>query len=135
MLSSYDQAVGQIIVKSRVATSLPPLDNVELAASISAWAELLFGVIPENQLEWAYVRAMQDKDSSFALTAPGLIQGHRNACASEAASPRQPQDRNLLTGDVCPRCHGTGFEQYREDGYVNSRRCDHVIDEDDVSMF
>jgi len=35
----------------------------------------------------------------------------------------------------CPRCHDTGFEQYREGGYVNSRRCDHVVDDENMDMF
>jgi hypothetical protein len=36
----------------------------------------------------------------------------------------------------CSRCHGTGMEQYRDGGYANMRRCDHVVnDAEDMSMF
>jgi hypothetical protein len=136
MLSSYDQAVGNIIVKSRVALNQPPLTNPELAASIAAWAEILFGVIPEPELERSYLRAMQDRESDFPVGAPSLVKAFRDNCASDAASPRIAQDTNLLPGNVCSRCHGSGWEQYRDGNYMNSRRCDHVVDDDeDVSMF
>lgn len=137
MLSFYDRAVGALIVKSRVASSLPPLINTELAAHIAVWAEIVFGVIPEAQLEAAYFRAMQDKADSFPLTASDLVQGYRANCESERSAPQIPQDKNLLAGDVCARCFGTGWEQYREGSYANVRKCDHAVEssEDDVSMF
>jgi hypothetical protein len=126
MLSSYDQAVGQLIVKSRIAAGLPPLDNYELALHISAWAEIVFGVIPESRLQDAYVRAMRDNADGFTLTAPGLVKGYRDLCESERLAPQMPMDRNLLPGNVCSRCFGTGLEQFIEaDGYKSSRRCEH----------
>jgi hypothetical protein len=128
MLSSYDLAVGNIIVKSRVATGLPPLTNPELAASIAAWAEITFGVIPENELERSYVRAMQDRDSSYAIGAPNLIKAFHDNCDSERAAPRIVQDRNLLSGDQCSKCFGSGWEEFRESGYKQVRKCDHQVE-------
>lgn len=115
-----------MIVKSRIAASLPPLTNTELLAHVSTWEEIALGEIPEIYLETAYVRAMRDKDSGFALTASDLVQGYRANCESERALPQIPQSNNLLTGEVCQRCFGTGMEQFRESGYANMRRCDHV---------
>lgn len=116
---------------------MPPLDNDELALHISAWAELLFSVIPESKLGAAYVRAVQESEDTFTLTAPKLIQGFRALCDSERSSPRIAQDSNLLTGEVCQKCFGLGWEQYIENGYKQVRKCDHVAveDPDDVSMF
>lgn len=141
MLSSYDLAVGSLIVKSRVAVGLPPLTNTELAAHISVWAEITFGVIPESQLEGAYFRAMQDKEDGFPLTAPGLVKGFRANCDSDRVAPQIPQDSRLLTGDVCSKCFGTGLyvpDEKDAQGYkLPAQRCDHVPieDPDDVSMF
>lgn len=39
---------------------------------------------------------------------------------------------------TCPRCFGIGWEEYRENGYRQVRKCDHVVpetDDEDVSMF
>lgn len=100
-----------------------------------AWVEVLEPVIPESSLEAAYLRAAQDKGSGYPLAASDLVQGYRANCDSERAAPQIPQTANLLTGDVCKRCFGTGWEQYREGGYANMRKCDHVIDDEDMSMF
>ena len=112
---------------------MPTAQESELLAE--TWAEVLDGEIPVTDLDAAYIRAMRDKKDSFALTANDMVKAHRDNCESARVAPRVPQDANLLSGEVCPRCHGTGFEQYREGGYINSRRCDHATDYEDVSMF
>lgn len=125
MLSSYDQVVGSLVVKSRVASGLPPLTNEELLAHTQAWAQILYGVVPENDLERSYLRAMRDKETTFALSAPEMVQAYRAECQSEIASPRPAQDANLLPGEVCQKCFGTGWEEFKENGYKQSRRCTH----------
>jgi hypothetical protein len=122
-----------LVVKGRIGAGLPPLTNEELAIHTAVWAEIVFGVIPESQLERAYARAMQDNADGFTLTAPKLVQGYRSLCASEASAPQLPQTSNLLAGKVCKKCFGSGMEQYVEGGYKQVRRCDHVVAEDDDS--
>lgn len=102
-----------------------------------AWSEVLSGVIPEQQLESAYLRAIQDKADNFPLTANDMVAGYRANCSSDKAAPRLAQDANLLDGEVCKKCFGSGLEQYVENGYKQVRRCDHIVaeDPDDVSMF
>lgn len=97
---------------------------------VATWSEILFGVIPEGRLSDAYVRAMQDNADGYTLTAPKLIQGHRANCESDRVGPQIPQEKNLIGGDVCQRCFGTGWEQYREGGYANVRKCDHIPTDD-----
>lgn len=117
-----------------MSQQMPTAQESELLAE--TWAEVLDGEIPVESLDAAYVRAMRDKTDSFPLTANDMVKAHRDNRESARVPASPPQDSNLLTGDVCPRCHGTGLEQYREGGYINSRRCDHVTDdEEDVSMF
>lgn len=124
--------IGRLIVKSRLAASQPPLDNPELIAQARAWSEILDGEVPEKDLESAYVRAMRDKETGFALSAPELVQGFRAFCVSERTAPQIAQNSNLLVGAVCPRCHGSGMEMVTagpDDRYSYARRCDHVIAE------
>lgn len=89
--------MGEIIIKSRIAAALPPLDNEELAIAIQAWAEIFYGEVPESDLSAAYLRAMRDKDSSFALNASDVVRAFRANCESERAAPRMPERTNLLS--------------------------------------
>jgi len=118
---------------------MPPLENEELMIHVATWSEILLGAVPENRLADAYVRAMQDSDNTYTLTAPQLIQGFRSLCASERNA--LAQTTNLLSGDVCKKCFGSGLyvpEGKDAQGYkLPAQRCDHVPveDPDDVSMF
>lgn len=93
---------------------------------IRAWSEILYDAVPQSQLEHAYRRAMQENEDGFPLTAPKLITGFKRFCESQRTTPRIAQDSNLLNGEVCKRCHGTGMEEFVESGYKQMRRCDHV---------
>lgn len=102
-------------------------DPAESDLLAETWTEVLEGEIPANYLETAYVRAMRDKQSGFALSSNDMVRAYRDVCLSERSSPRLAQGRNLLSGEVCPRCFGTGMEQYIADGYKQVRRCDHAL--------
>lgn len=117
-----------MIVKSRLAGALPQLSSAEFEASVEAWREVVDGEVPERDLDAAYIRAMRDKTSGFGLAANDIVKGYRDNCESERVAP-MPQDVNLLNGQVCPRCFGTGLEEYVEHGYKVARRCDHVVAE------
>lgn len=137
LLNSYEKMILQLVLRSRAALGLPALEPADAVVTVRAWAEILDGEVPENYLERAYVRAMRDKETGFALSAPELVQGFRSVCASERTAPRQ--DSNLLPGEVCQKCFGTGM--YAPDkrdalGYrLPAQRCDHVaeITEDDLT--
>jgi hypothetical protein len=92
----------------------------------TAWSEVLDGEIPEKYLEPSYLRAMRDKESGFALSSNDMVKAYRDICLSERSAPRLAQATNLLSGDVCPKCFGSGMEQYVEGGYKQVRRCDHA---------
>jgi hypothetical protein len=117
--------VSRIILRSRAAQSLPALEPEELVITLSAWTEILGGAVPENDLEPAYIRAMQDKENTFALGASEIVKAYRANCASERAAPRKPQTINLLEGEVCQRCFGSGWELVRKNGYDEARECGH----------
>lgn len=126
--NSYESALGKIILRSRAAKSLPALSLGEFNLAVEAFAEICGGEIPLDDLEHAYIRAMRDSEKGFAPGADDLVRGHRANCASEAASPRPAQDRNLLPGEVCKKCFGSGWEQFTEGGYKQVRKCDHVVE-------
>lgn len=122
---SFRDKVGRIILKSRLACSLPMPEPTESHLMADAWVEVLEGEVPEGYLEAAYLRAMRDKGNGFGLSANDLVQGYRDLCESERAAPQIPQNSRLLPGEVCQRCFGSGREQKLEGGYMVSRRCSH----------
>src|SRR6185503_2237277 len=91
---SFRAAVGKIILKSRLASSLPTPTAQESGLLAETWAEVLDGEVPMKDLDAAYLRAMRDKQGGFALTANDLVKAYRDNCESERVAPRQ--DSNLL---------------------------------------
>src|SRR5262245_36816205 len=109
MQSSYDRLVGNLIVKSRIVSGLPPLTNQELAVHIRAWSEILNGVVPESRLEESYQRAVREHGEGFAIAVSEIVKGFRGICDSERVN--RGQNYNKLTGQVCPKCKGTNVEE------------------------
>ena len=114
--------VGKLILKSRLACSLPSLEPEEHAMVVEAWCEVLDGKIPENRLNDCYLYAMQHKETTFPLGAPELITAW--GAIREVGVPRTAS--SLVRGDVCSRCNGTGTELIYVDELVASKTCDHV---------
>jgi hypothetical protein len=120
--------VASLILRSRSAKSLPALTPDEFQLAVETWSEVLDGEVPGNALQEAYIRAARDKTDGFPLGANDLVTGYRANCESERAAPRLAQDRNLLTGDICKKCHGSGWEEFKENGYRQVRKCDHLVE-------
>jgi hypothetical protein len=118
--------MARMITQSRAALGLPTLEPAEVATQARSFATIIEGEVPDTYLESAYVRAMRDKESSYPLSAPEIVQAYRAITADETAAPPIPRDRNLLPGNVCSRCFGQGIEQILVDGYKQGRRCDHI---------
>lgn len=57
---------------------------------------------------------------------PAVADIREKAAALKVASNEAPID--------CPRCFGTGFEQYRDGIYASARRCDHKTDTQDSEV-
>lgn len=106
---------------------MPEPAESELMAE--AWADVLDGEVPISDLERVYTRAMRDKTDTFPLTAPMMVKAYRDICDSDRAAPRIPQEANLLPGEVCKKCFGTGMEEFVVNGYRQAKRCDHVVEQ------
>ena len=106
--------------------SLPALTPDEFQGAVEAWSQVVAGEIPLDDLHKSYVRAMRDKQDGYALTANDLVRSYRAECESERVTPRQ--HHNLLSGEQCSKCLGTGMETYMEHGYSVARRCDHMLE-------
>lgn len=96
-----------------------------MALMTEAWTEVLEGEVPPSYLDAAYLRAVRDKGTSYALTASDVVKGYRDECESERAAPQIPQNTRLLAGEVCGKCFGSGREEVISGGYRVSRRCNH----------
>lgn len=119
----------RLIVTSRASLGVPALETRDLLIAVRSWCDVLDGEVPERDLEDAFRRALRDKDSSYSFGSSEVVKGYRANCESERAAPRQAQDRNLLAGDVCGKCFGSGWEPTIVDGYKTRRLCDHLIPE------
>lgn len=90
--------MARLIVKVRLACSLPALETKELAATVEAWCEVLHGSVPLERLNDSYVYAMKHRESAFPLATTEIVQSWRSILADEIARRR-----------ICALCHGTGF--------------------------
>ena len=94
----YRTAVARLIVKIRLTCFLPAFETQELAAAVEAWCEVLFGVVPVQRLNDAYLLAMRNRTSTFPLTATEIMEASRKI-AAESHAKRRPE---------CSLCFGKG---------------------------
>lgn len=124
--SNYRSAIARLILKSRLACSLPALEPAELKIAVGAWLEILNGAVPLPRLHDAYVAAMRQKDSNFAIGAPEIVSAWGEIRESERSKPARLNFRQL-SGDVCSKCNGTGTEVVRDEFHetTSARPCSH----------
>ena len=117
--------IAKIILKSRLACSLPALEVVELKAAVESWAEVIEGAIPAHRLNDCYIYAMRNRTSKFPLESGDIIAAYKSIANNERYRPLG-QDR-MIIGDVCLRCNGTGVEIIRDEEKktTSSRPCSH----------
>ncbi len=121
--------MGHLILKSRLACSLPALEPNEFRVAVEAWQEVIAGAVPVKRLNDAYLLAMRNRDSNFAIGAPEIVKAWLEIQASERHKPSTaPLDR-MLQGDVCQACNGTGTELITKGSTVLSRTCKHEAQE------
>lgn len=94
---------------------------------VEAWSEVLIGVVPEARLETCYLWAMQHRDSTFALGAPEIVRAWLVVAEAERYRPVAAKMTQMLQGEVCSRCNGTGVEVIRNEKtkMTSSRPCSH----------
>lgn len=90
--------MARLIVKTRLACSLPAFETQELAAAVEAWCEILFGSVPLERLNDAYLLAMRTRSSTYPLAATEVIEASKRI-ASEIDAKRRPS---------CMLCGGRG---------------------------
>lgn len=95
--AAYRKTVGQLILKARLACSLPSLDTHEFPAAVEAWCEILVGSLPLNRLNDCYRHAMKHRSSTYPLAVTELIASWRTISAGECARRR-----------TCTLCGGEG---------------------------
>lgn len=117
--------VGKLILKSRLACSLPALEVHELAAATEAWSEILVDTVPSHRLNDAYILAMRSHDTNFAIGAPQIVAAWKEIRQSEISRPKPLSVDRQIVGDVCHRCNGTGTEIVVEGDYFQSKVCSH----------
>ncbi len=87
-----------MILKMRLACSAQPLEINEFKATVTAWSEVLFGKIPRNRIQDAYLAAMEHHKGTYPLSASELLYAWRQIAEREAVA--KPQ--------VCSVCGGAG---------------------------
>jgi hypothetical protein len=96
--ADYRTAVARMIVKTRLACSLPAFETQELAAAVEAWCEILYGVVPVERINDAYLLAMRSRNSTFPIAATEVIEASKKI-AAEIDAKRRP---------ACMLCGGRG---------------------------
>lgn len=114
--------MGHLILKSRLAYSLPALDVAEFAAAVEAWCEVLTEAVPRERLNDCYLYAVRHRESTFPLAAPELLTAWRFINTAEAQERQSARPCGLCAGTgygnvydpktdteivkECPHCHG-----------------------------
>lgn len=98
-----------------------------MKVAIEAWSEIVTDVIPFSRLNDAYLGAMRNRETNFAIGAPELVKAWKVISEAERYRPMTGADiEQMLRGDVCKDCHGTGTEIITEGDYTTSRVCLHL---------
>lgn len=93
--------MARLIVKIRLAFSLPAFETEELAAAVETWCEILFDAVPPERLNESYLYAVKTRTSTFPLAVTELLTAWRAIANEEAEQAKQKRH--------CYVCGGSGF--------------------------
>ena len=99
---AYRTIVGKLILKTRLAYSLPSLDTQEFPAAVEAWCEILFGSVPPERLNDCYIHAVKTRASTFPLAVTEILTAWRAIAVEEAEQAKRQRH--------CHVCQGRRFE-------------------------
>lgn len=107
----------ELIAKSLELSNQPSLTENELGERGLTWAEILFEIIPEDDLKPSFNRAFKDNDTTFPVNAPMIkIAFERIATERKYALIRSYQ-ANASDDFQCEFCFNCGFCGIDKDGY------------------
>lgn len=93
--------MGRLILKTRLAFSLPSLDVHEFPAAVEAWCEILANTVPVERLNDCYLFAIKDRNSTFPLAVTEILTAWRAIANEEAEQAKRNRH--------CHVCGGTGM--------------------------
>ncbi len=93
--------MGALILKTRLAFSLPSLDASEFPIAVEAWCEILSDVVPVERLQGCYLHAIKHRESTFPLAVTEILTAWRTINAEE--------HRQRERVKACRLCGGAGF--------------------------
>lgn len=97
-----------MILKLRLCFSLPALStdpqSNEFAIAVAAWTEVLYGFVPIDKLEEAYLNAMRGRKSTFPLGVSEICAAYSSG---EYTGPvaEDPEKRRIR--ESCQTCFGS----------------------------
>jgi hypothetical protein len=104
--------VTELIIKSGELANHPPLNDLALQARALAWAEVLFTVVPADDLKPAFNAAFTSAKSDFAINAQAVKLGYERVVelrrqAAQADDLRTSPANAKFT--PCEWCYGGGW--------------------------
>jgi hypothetical protein len=107
------QTVGQIIVKTRLTSSLPALSGKEFELAVAAWNEILEN-IHVDWLDECYKRAMKAHKATEPFKAVEILDIWKAVTAN--GDYEQWQANRRIEAAPCTVCTNTGWMRYDENG-------------------
>ena len=108
----YLATVTELIIKSGELANHPPLEETPLNARALAWAEVLFPIVPLDDLKPAFNAAFTSAKSDFAINAQAVKLGYERVVelrrqAAQADDLRTSPANAKFT--PCEWCYGGGW--------------------------
>lgn len=111
--------VTELIIKSSELANHPPLAETPLNARAMAWAELLYDVVPLDDLKPAFNAAFTTAKSDFPINAQAVKIGFDRVIELRRQAAQEVYEIPTTANDEipCEWCHGGGWVSVDCEGF------------------
>lgn len=120
----YLQAMIGIAMKSQVLCNLPPASEQETLLKAAIWAEVLWPIVPEEDLQEAYETAFAQKKDCYPISVVDLKLGFESMQRVRGFRIEQDAVNAIRSCSLCDHHGLRKFDPDEPDLYI--RVCDHV---------
>lgn len=107
--NAYLEAVKLLILKSLELANQNTLSDDALSVRALTWSELLFNIVPVDDLKPAFNQAFADNKTTFPISAQMIAQGYEVLQQKRKNERIKDSQANNKSETDCPFCFNSGF--------------------------